>query len=73
MTLLLVVAALLLDQLLAEPKRWHPLVGFGRLADSIEHLLNRGGYRYLKGLLALLLVVAPLAWLAHWLSQQFGL
>ena len=31
-----VIAALLLDALLGEPKRAHPLVAFGRLADRLR-------------------------------------
>lgn len=42
MTLLTVFIALLLDQLLGEPKRFHPLVGFGRLVDRLEQLLRMG-------------------------------
>ncbi|PCJ90187.1 MAG: cobalamin biosynthesis protein [Porticoccaceae bacterium] len=41
MTLLAIVLAILLDQLLGEPKRLHPLVGFGRLANTLEPLLRR--------------------------------
>lgn len=36
MTALCVVAALLLDRGLGEPRRWHPLVGFGRLVNRLE-------------------------------------
>lgn len=32
--------ALLLDRCFAEPKRWHPLVGFGRYAHWLEATLN---------------------------------
>ncbi|MBF0179340.1 MAG: cobalamin biosynthesis protein [Magnetococcales bacterium] len=32
--------ALLLDGWIGEPRRWHPLVGFGRLADWLESRLN---------------------------------
>lgn len=39
--LLSVVSALLLDYLFQEPRRWHPLVGFGRWANRIETRLNR--------------------------------
>ncbi len=30
----------LIDWLVGEPKRWHPLVGFGWLAQRVERLLN---------------------------------
>ncbi len=38
--LLTLVAALLLDRLLGESRRWHPLVGFGRLVTWLERGLN---------------------------------
>ncbi|MBY0238912.1 MAG: adenosylcobinamide-phosphate synthase CbiB [Burkholderiaceae bacterium] len=63
---LLMTAGVLLDALLGEARRWHPLVGFGRLAALIEKTLNRrGGYAH--GVLGWLLAVAPLTWLA-WLA-----
>ena len=31
----LLVVGVLLDLLLGEPRRWHPLVGFGKLATAI--------------------------------------
>ncbi len=37
-----IIAAVLLDALLGEPKRWHPLVGFGWLAGRLERSLNKG-------------------------------
>jgi adenosylcobinamide-phosphate synthase len=54
----------LLDRLLGEPRRLHPLVGFGRLADEAERALRRGapgnafGNR-LRGLAAWTLIVVP--------------
>ncbi|MBB2495143.1 adenosylcobinamide-phosphate synthase CbiB [Aquipseudomonas ullengensis] len=33
-----------LDAWFGEPRRWHPLVGFGNLAQRIEQRLNSGGY-----------------------------
>lgn len=37
---LIVIAGLLLDRLLGEPAKFHPLVGFGRLANAVETLLR---------------------------------
>ncbi|MFN3792867.1 adenosylcobinamide-phosphate synthase CbiB [Massilia sp.] len=65
----LLAAGVLLDLLLGEPRRWHPLVGFGKLAQAIERRLNRAGLRLVRGLLAWLLAVLPLTLLA-WLAVQ---
>jgi len=64
MTALLTIAAVLLDALLGEPRRWHPLVGFGRWAKYLERHLNAGEAQSalalrLRGMLALILAVAP--------------
>src|SRR5580704_10478770 len=37
------VLALCLDWWLGEPRRWHPLVGFGACARSLEHWLHGSG------------------------------
>ncbi|MBF0283811.1 MAG: cobalamin biosynthesis protein [Magnetococcales bacterium] len=37
------LSGLLLDAGLGEPKRWHPLAGFGRLATAVEKATRRGG------------------------------
>jgi len=59
------LAAVLLDRLLGEPARFHPLVGFGNLAAAIEKRLNR---RHIAmGVLAWLLAVGPWVALAFWL------
>ena len=55
-----------LDRLLGEARRWHPLVGFGRLANGIERACNRGVWRQTSGLLAWLLIVVPWVALAFW-------
>ena len=40
MTAFLTIASVLLDAALGEPRRWHPLVGFGRWAQYLERRLN---------------------------------
>jgi adenosylcobinamide-phosphate synthase len=66
----LLIAAVLLDGLCGEPRRWHPLIGFGRIAQRIEARLNpprSGGaaslgrmpWGYPRGAAAVLLAVGP--------------
>lgn len=57
---LLLCAGVLLDLLLGEARRWHPLVGFGTLAMRIERRLNAGGLRLGRGALAWAVAVLPL-------------
>lgn len=68
---LLLVAGVLLDLLLGEARRWHPLVGFGNLANAIERILNRNGSRTGRGIAAWMLAVLPLVALAV-LAAAFG-
>lgn len=56
---LALVLGVLLDRAFGEPARWHPLVGFGRIAARLEHNLNRGQARLLRGALGWLLLVLP--------------
>lgn len=68
-----VIAAVLLDACLGEPKRWHPLVGFGWLAHHIEIYLNRQRNPLLTratGLLAWILLLAPLILLSYFATQS---
>ncbi len=55
-----IVVALLLDHGFGEPRRWHPLVGFGRVAQSVEAALNEGEGKLLRGVIALSIMVLPL-------------
>ena len=60
-TLIALIAALALDQLFGEPKRWHPLVGFGKLVEWSERKFNFSGpWRKLRGVLSLTLLIVPL-------------
>lgn len=64
-TLLITTAALAFDWILGEPRRLHPLVGFGRLANVCEQWCYGGPdvqprARGVRGLCALVVLVAPL-------------
>jgi len=63
------VAAVALDRLLGETKRFHPLVGFGALANMLEKVLNRRAARRFNGLLAWALAVLPWVALAFWAKR----
>jgi adenosylcobinamide-phosphate synthase len=76
-TALLAVAAVALDGLLGEPRRWHPLVGFGHLAHFVEARLNPESGRAtalarLRGTLGVALLLIPCTVLAGWLCRIPG-
>ncbi|MGK0404874.1 MAG: adenosylcobinamide-phosphate synthase [Oleispira sp.] len=59
--------ALALDYRFAEPKKYHPLVGFGRYADFLEKKLNSSANprinsrtHFINGVLACLLAIIPI-------------
>ncbi len=62
-----ILIALLADHWLGEPRRYHPLVGFGHFAAALEQRLNRHQRAY--GLLAWALAIVP--WVAiTWVISQ---
>jgi adenosylcobinamide-phosphate synthase len=64
--------ACLLDALFGEPRRAHPLVGFGNYAVRLERALNvsvRPQLARARGVVALLLAIAPFVLLALWLGR----
>jgi adenosylcobinamide-phosphate synthase len=77
----LLLMALLLDRLLGEPRRWHPLAGFGCIVHKLEQALlgQQGEHRHsplslrLRGALgATTLIAAPVAvlvWALHGLAS----
>ena len=72
---LLIPTVIALDLLLGEPKRFHPLVGFGYVVNQVEAFFHRAKRRFgqfLTGTLAWLLLVIPLVWLAYYLEQVLG-
>ncbi|RUL62156.1 cobalamin biosynthesis protein [Dyella dinghuensis] len=66
-TALIMLAALLLDLWLGEPRRAHPLVAFGRVAVWIEDRTHAD--RRVNGAMAWLLAVGPLV-MALWFVQS---
>jgi adenosylcobinamide-phosphate synthase len=79
MTVMLTVAAALgLDRLLGEPRRYHPLIGWSHWVVMVERWCNHGS-RW-QGVLAWLLVIAPplaalfaLLILSQWFDRQYQL
>ena len=65
-----VILALLLDKLFAEPKRFHPLVGFGRLANWLEQKVYANSR--IGGVVALALLLVPIVLLAMLLQMIPG-
>jgi adenosylcobinamide-phosphate synthase len=70
-TPLLAVAGVTLDAVLGEPRRWHPLVGFGKLASLVEARLNRESPKNkLRGVMGVVLLLLPFTVAATWLCQR---
>ncbi len=59
---MIIVLALALDACLGEPRRFHPLVIFGRFAQFAEQLIYRDSR--LNGVIAVVLLIAPLTLIA---------
>ncbi len=64
MLLIIVGTALLLDLILGEPRKYHPLVGFGHLAIWLEKRFNSSPYKQgkisiFKGGLVVFMIVSP--------------
>lgn len=70
MITLVIIFALLLDRLFSETPRFHPLVGFGLVADKIEKRLNIGENKKTKGVIAVALAIAPIVSMALLLEYQ---
>lgn len=74
---LTIFTALLLDAWLGEPRRFHPLVGFGHWAQALERRCYADSR--LNGCIALMLAIVPVtgavayiaAWSWHWLLDAF--
>jgi adenosylcobinamide-phosphate synthase len=77
-TTLTALGALLLDWRFGEPRRAHPLVGFGRLAQAVESFTYGSGtcapgQRRIRGVIAWLILILPTAVAAAWASRLPGI
>lgn len=72
-----IVLALILDACLGEPKRYHPLIGFGNLAIYLEARLNKPASsstsRYFTGIFAWALLILPITLLILFFVHQISL
>jgi adenosylcobinamide-phosphate synthase len=75
-TFLVCALALLLDRLLGEPSRYHPLVGYGRVVTAVEKRFNTDPAAARQSLwvgwLALLIVTLPILGVAVWLATALA-
>lgn len=75
---LIILIAVFLDYLLGEPKRWHPLAGFGHLTVWVEGSLYGASqppavWLRLMGIVGWLFLVIPFVIAAWWLSRLQGI
>ena len=70
--LLLLPISLLTDRLFGEPRKYHPLVGFGVLANWLETRLNQEQNLLLQGVIAWSICVIPITLIIYWLDQWIG-
>ncbi len=72
---IVILAALMLDRLLGEPQRWHPLVGFGRLAKIIETHANDNtlatSIQKYRGIAALFMLIIPLTASCAYITYRY--
>lgn len=71
----LIPAVIALDLFLGEPKRWHPLIGFGWLSDkaeSLRHYSSQAIHQFFLGVLAWCLLIIPLTVVTYFLEYYFG-
>ena len=71
---LMILAAVSLDRMFGEPRRFHPLAGFGDLAKRIETMSygtenTATAMRYARGIAAVCALLIPLIALAFFLQQ----
>lgn len=70
---LTIVLAILIDYFIGEPKKYHPLVGYGYLANRVEILFRNPNHtavqQNMMGLIALISLLVPFVCLIYFLHQ----
>ncbi len=71
MVFVVIILAIIADGILGEPKKWHPLAGFGSVAQAVERISDKSKFErispFLRGLACWLMLVVPftiIAWQA---------
>ena len=75
MAVISLILAVLLDNWLGEPKKYHPLVWFGRRVDQIETQLRvaqqSAHQQRFFGLIGVVILIVPLSVVVHYLTQSY--
>jgi adenosylcobinamide-phosphate synthase len=73
MTFIIMLSALTIDWLVGEPKRLHPLIGFGALVNKVEAQLNHASHQkllqFFSGFIALVICILPFTVITYLVSQ----
>lgn len=72
----IIILALVLDWLVGEPKRWHPLVGFGMLVSRVERALHQpkssNGQQIARGFIAVMILLVPISMASYFIADIDG-
>lgn len=72
-----IIIALVIDAVFGEPKKFHPLVGFGRLAQHYESKFNlptQSNYqRFFAGFFGVSLLIVPFVFLSYYVVDQIAI
>ena len=66
------LCAVLLDRIFGDPRRWHPLAGFGHIASWVEARMNNSPEKKsqrIAGALAVVLLLVPFTAASVWISH----
>ncbi len=70
---LIIFIALVIDWLVGEPKRWHPLVGFGHLANRTEQLFHQQKsspkQQIISGFIAVMALLLPISTVCYYIAE----